>query len=238
MSALNSDFRGIGMTSQRSRDRLARRLRDSGIASREVLRAISDTPRHIFIDEALASRAYDDTALPIGHGQTISQPYIVARMTEALLQPSKTQPSKTQLSKTQPGNTRRVLEIGAGCGYQTAILARLVPKVYSIERIAALLSKARERLAALGCDNIETRHGDGGLGWPEQAPFDGILVAAAAVEIPPALPRQLAPHGRLIIPVGGSASQELLRVTRTADGFAEERLARVSFVPMIHGERD
>jgi len=216
----NQNFQGIGMTSQRSRNRLVEQLRTMGIQSETVLEVIRNMPRHIFVDEALASRAYDNTALPIGHNQTISQPYIVARMTAALLADTKPQ---------------SVLEIGTGCGYQTAILSQLVKQVYTIERIDALLYKARERFFTLKCANISTSHGDGNLGWPAQAPFDGILVAAAPVGVPETLLAQLAIHGKLIIPVGKSGEQELLSITRVADGFTEERLDGVSFVPMLAG---
>ncbi len=216
----NRDLQGIGMTSQRARDRLVEELRAMGIQSAAVLEVMRNMPRHIFVDEALASRAYDNTALPIGHKQTISQPYIVARMTEALL------------TGTPP---RRVLEIGTGCGYQTAILSQLVGRVYTIERIDALLHKARERFYALKCANISASHGDGNLGWPEHAPFDGILVAAAPMGVPEKLLAQLALSAKLIIPVGKSGEQELLSIVRTADGFSEERLDGVSFVPMLAG---
>ena len=208
------------MTSQRSRDRLIEQLREMGIKSEKVLEVMRSMPRHIFIDEALASRAYDNTALPIGHNQTISQPYIVARMTEALLENCKPD---------------RVLEIGTGCGYQTAILSRLVNKVYSIERIDALLNKAREKFMALKCHNVRTRYGDGTLGWPEYAPYDGILVSAAPAGVPEKLLEQLALGGRLIIPVGKSGEQELLCITRNEDNFSEQRLDWVSFVPLVDG---
>lgn len=208
------------MTSQRTRDRLVRRLRDSGIRDVRVLDAIARTPRHLFVDEALASRAYEDTALPIGFNQTISQPYIVARMTEALI---------------AGGAPDKVLEIGTGCGYQSAVLAGLVPKVYSVERIAGLLEQARRRLRALGVRNVRYRHGDGGEGWPEFAPYDGILVAAASDEIPPALLTQLAPGGRLVIPVGPQGDQWLLEVVRTAEGYETHALDPVSFVPLRGG---
>ena len=217
---MNSEFQGIGMTSQRSRDRLAEQLREMGICSNAVLEAIRRIPRHIFVDEALASRAYDNTALPIGHNQTISQPYIVARMVEALL---------------EEGTPEKVLEIGTGCGYQTAILSRLVKRVYSIERIDALLSKAREKFYALKCRNISARHGDGNLGWLEYQPFDGIIVSAAPTGVPNTLLEQLAVNGRLIIPVGRSGEQELLTIVRTDEGFTEKRLDWVSFVPMLEG---
>ncbi len=208
------------MTSQRTRDRLVRRLRAEGIADARVLDAIARTPRHLFVDEALASRAYEDTALPIGYGQTISQPYIVARMTEAIM------------AAPAP---EKVLEIGTGCGYQTAVLASLVPKVYTVERIGALLEQARRRLRALGVRNVRYRHGDGAQGWPEQAPFDAILVAAAPDEIPPALLEQLAPGGRLVIPTGPPGGQWLLEVVRTAEGFEQRTLGAVSFVPLRGG---
>ena len=217
---MNSEFQGIGMTSQRSRDRLAEQLREMGICSIAVLEAIKRIPRHIFVDEALASRAYDNTALPIGHNQTISQPYIVARMVEALL---------------EEGTPEKVLEIGTGCGYQTAILSRLVKRVYSIERIDALLNKAREKFYALKCRNISVRHGDGNLGWLEYQPFDGIIVSAAPTGVPNTLLEQLAVNGRLIIPVGRSGEQELLTIVRTDEGFTEKRLDWVSFVPMLEG---
>lgn len=208
------------MTSQRSRDRLIDQLREMGIQSEKVLDVMRNMPRHIFIDEALASRAYDNTALPIGHNQTISQPYIVARMTEALLEDSK------------PG---KVLEIGTGCGYQTAILSKLVTRVYSIERIDSLLNRAREKFIALKCHNIRTRHGDGTAGWPENAPYDGILVSAAPIGVPEKLLEQLAVGGRLIIPVGKSGEQELLSITRNEQDFSERRLDWVSFVPLVEG---
>ncbi|MBF8269764.1 MAG: protein-L-isoaspartate(D-aspartate) O-methyltransferase [Gammaproteobacteria bacterium] len=217
---MSSEFQGIGMTSQRSRDRLVLQLRDMDIQSEVVLEVIKSTPRHIFIDEALASRAYDNTALPIGHNQTISQPYIVARMVEALLEGQ--QPEK-------------VLEIGTGCGYQTAILSRLVKRVYSIERIEALLVKARERFRALKCTNIRAKYGDGNRGWPEHAPFDAIIVSAAPMGVPAQLLEQLQINGKLIIPVGRSGEQQLLSILRTEDDFVEKRLDWVSFVPMIEG---
>ncbi|MYH69425.1 MAG: protein-L-isoaspartate(D-aspartate) O-methyltransferase [Gammaproteobacteria bacterium] len=213
-------FQGIGMTSQRSRDRLVRQLRDMGIESETVLASIRSTPRHIFIDEALASRAYDNTALPIGQNQTISQPYIVARMTEALL---------------EAGDLDKVLEIGTGCGYQTAILAQLARRVYSIERIEVLLAGARERFHTLNYRNIKAKYGDGTRGWPEHAPFQGILVSAAPAKIPDALMEQLAVGGRIIIPIGHSGGQKLLSVVRTRTGFVEKNLDPVSFVPMLKG---
>lgn len=216
--------RGIGMTSARTRGRLVRRLAAAGIHDATVLERIRMVPRHLFIDEALASRAYEDSALPIGHGQTISQPYIVALMTQALLDGS------------EGGGLQKVLEVGTGCGYQTAVLAPLVQQLFTIERIASLQQSARARLRELGLGNVRFRHGDGTEGWPGQAPFDAILVAAAPAEVPSALLQQLAPGGRLIIPVGPAGRQELLRITRTAESFERESLGWVSFVPMLGGK--
>ena len=214
------DLQGIGMTSQRSRNRLADTLREMGIQSECILDAIRNTPRHLFVDEALASRAYENTALPIGYNQTISQPYIVARMTEALI---------------SGGRLQSILEIGTGCGYQTVILARFGEKVYTLERIDALLSKARERFYTLRYRNIRTRHGDGNEGWPQYAPYDGIIVTAAPIGVPATLLQQLAVNGRLIIPVGKPGEQTLLLITRTDEGYHEQRLDWVSFVPMLEG---
>ncbi len=211
---------GVGMTSARTRDRLVQRLIEQGIRNREVLECIRSTPRHLFIDEALSSRAYEDTALPIGFGQTISQPYIVARMTEALL---------------EVGPLHNVLEVGTGCGYQTAILAALVPRLHSIERIEALHLRAQQRLQELGATHVRLRHGDGYEGWRANAPYDGILVAAAPPEVPEALLRQLAPGGRLVMPVGDDRKQVLLRVTRRDGGYEREMLGPVSFVPLQSG---
>jgi len=211
---------GIGMTSARTRDRLVQRLRDQGIANLAVLDRIRNVPRHIFVDEALASRAYEDTALPIGFGQTISQPYIVARMSEALL---------------EGGRLGKVLEIGTGCGYQTAVLAPLVGRIHTIERIEALQKRARERLAELQIKNVRFRHGDGSQGWRTQAPFDGILVAAAPLTVPEALTAQLAIGGRLIVPVGPEGEQQLLRLTRREQGIERRVLGAVSFVPLLGG---
>lgn len=216
----DSELLGIGFTSRRTRERLVRRLAEAGITDDRVLTAIAETPRHIFVDEALAHRAYEDTALPIGHGQTISQPYVVARMTEALL---------------ADGIPESVLEIGTGCGYQAAILARLVPRVYSVERIRPLLDKARERLRRLRVTNVQLGHADGSFGWPEKGPFAGILAAAAPRSVPEGLLEQLAVGGRLIIPVGEGDVQDLLRIRRTATGFEREILERVRFVPMLSG---
>jgi len=213
---------GIGMTSARTRDRLVQRLRDQGIANLAVLDRIRNVPRHIFVDEALGSRAYEDTALPIGFGQTISQPYIVARMTEALLEGERGPPGK-------------VLEVGTGCGYQTAVLSSLVSQVYTIERIEPLLVRARERLKELGVRNVRFRHGDGSLGWKAHAPFDGILVAAAPLSVPEALLRQLKVGGRLIVPVGPEGEQELVRFTRREPRIERESLGPVAFVPLLGG---
>jgi protein-L-isoaspartate(D-aspartate) O-methyltransferase len=211
---------GIGMTSARTRDRLVQRLREQGISNLAVLDRIRNTPRHIFVDEALGSRAYEDTALPIGFGQTISQPYIVARMTEALL---------------EGGPLGTVLEVGTGCGYQSAVLAPLVERLYTIERIGALIERAKERLKELEIRNVKFHHGDGTQGWKSQAPFDGILVAAAPLAVPPALLKQLAPGGRLIVPVGTEGKQELMRYTRREQGVTRESLGRVAFVPLLGG---
>ncbi len=219
-SLMTQRFPGIGMTSVRTRDRLIERLREEGIRDERVLAALRSVPRHIFVDEALASRAYEDTALPIGAGQTISQPYIVARMTEALV-------DGTRLSK--------VLEVGSGCGYQTAVLANLVERVYSVERIASLIAPARERMHALGISNARMRHADGLAGWPAYAPYEGILVAAAPGYVPQELVEQLHVGGRLVIPVGAQGAQRLLLLVRTESGVEEESLAHVSFVPLIAG---
>jgi protein-L-isoaspartate(D-aspartate) O-methyltransferase len=211
---------GIGMTSARTRDRLVQRLREQGIANLAVLDRIRNVPRHIFVDEALGSRAYEDTALPIGYGQTISQPYIVARMTEALL---------------EAGAADSVLEVGTGCGYQTAVLAPLVARLYTIERIEPLLARARERLKELGIRNVRFRPGDGTLGWKAHAPFDGILVAAAPLTVPEALIRQLRVGGRLLVPIGPEGEQELVRITRREQGVQRESLGAVAFVPLLGG---
>ena len=217
---MNGVHRGIGMTSQRTRERLIERLKAEGIRNHRVLDQIRNTPRHLFIEEALASRAYEDTALPIGHNQTISQPYIVARMTELLL---------------EGGPLENVLEVGTGCGYQTAVLAPLVRRVYTVERIEALQVQARNRFRALNMRNIRTRHVDGGMGWPEYAPFDGIIVTAAPEGIPRALVSQLRLGGRMVLPIGDSKLQALVRVTKTEDGYEREVLEQVSFVPMLSG---
>ncbi|MBT3010323.1 MAG: protein-L-isoaspartate(D-aspartate) O-methyltransferase [Candidatus Thiodiazotropha endolucinida] len=217
---MRPEHQGIGMTSQRTRQRLIDRLRKKGIRHQAVLEAMRNTPRHIFVDEALASRAYEETALPIGHGQTISQPYTVARMTEALLEGE---------------SPEMVLEIGTGSGYQCAILAQLVRRVYSVERIAALLDQARLRFRELGLRNIRLKHSDGGIGLPEYAPFDAILVTAAPMGLPQSLLDQLAVGGRLVIPIQSSKGQVMVRVTRTRDGFQQEHLESANFVPLMGG---
>jgi len=211
---------GIGMTSARTRDRLVQRLREQGITNLQVLDRIRNVPRHIFVDEALGTRAYEDTALPIGFGQTISQPYIVARMTEALL---------------EGAPLRNVLEVGTGCGYQTAVLAPLVEKLHTIERIEPLITRAKERIKELGLRNVRFRHGDGALGWKTQAPFDGILVAAAPLVVPDALIKQLGVGGRLLVPVGPEGEQELVRFTRREQRIERESLGAVAFVPLLGG---
>ena len=216
---MNAKTAGIGMTSQRTRSRLIDRLREEGVQDEYVLQAINDLPRHLFIEEALASRAYEDTALPIGHAQTISQPYVVALMTQALL------------SDRHP---RTVLEIGTGSGYQTAVLSRLVEKIYTVERIAALHWRARELLAELGILNVRFKLSDGSLGWSTHAPYDGIIVTAAADDIPQPLLEQLSDGGRMVIPVGGRSVQDLLLVERRGDEFCSTALAKVNFVPLIH----
>jgi protein-L-isoaspartate(D-aspartate) O-methyltransferase len=217
-----SDVRlsGIGMTSARTRDRLVQRLREQGVANPAVLDRVRNVPRHIFVDEALGSRAYEDTALPIGFGQTISQPYIVARMTEALL---------------ESGANDNVLEVGTGCGYQTAILAPLVARLQTIERIGPLLARARLRLKELGIRNVRFRHGDGTLGWKTHAPFDAILVAAAPLTVPEALIKQLKVGGRLLVPIGPEGQQELVRFTRREQRVERESLGNVAFVPLLGG---
>ena len=213
------DLVGIGMTSRRTRERLVARLEDGGITHPQVLDALAATPRHVFIEEALAHRAYEDTALPIGHGQTISQPRMVALMTATLL------------NVPRP----RILEIGTGSGYQTAILAGLCRRVFTIERIQTLVGRARERFEALSITNVITKVGDGYLGWPEQAPFDGILVTAAPRDVPRTLLEQLGPEGRMVLPVGGGEVQELRVIDRDADGFVEDSVQQVCFVPLLKG---
>jgi protein-L-isoaspartate(D-aspartate) O-methyltransferase len=218
---ISNDIQGIGMTSQRTRDRLVDRLRDKGIKNESVLEVIRTTPRHIFVDEAMAHRAYEDTALPIGHGQTISQPYIVARMSEILL---------------EGGVPDVVLEVGTGSGYQSAILSRLVPKVYTVERISALLQKARDAHRKMGLMNVFSKHSDGSWGWEPNAPYAAIMVTAAPKTVPPSLLQQLAVGGRMVIPVGSSGGvQELKLYLRTADGIEESTLEIVNFVPLLDG---
>jgi len=213
---------GIGMTSQRTRDRMVQRLRERGIADERVLAAMAAVPRHVFVEEALASRAYEDTALPIGFGQTISQPYVVAKVIEILLQ------------KKDPG---KVLEIGTGCGYQAAVLAQVFREVYSVERIKALLERARANLIGLRLANLRLAYADGGEGLPAAAPFDAIVAAAAARQIPEALRAQLAPGGRMILPLHADAgTQRLVLVERTARGFREAELDAVHFVPFEAGK--
>ncbi|MGH8034327.1 MAG: protein-L-isoaspartate(D-aspartate) O-methyltransferase [Lysobacterales bacterium] len=208
------------MTSQGTRDRLVRRLRENGIADERVLQAIADVPRHEFVDEALSSRSYEDTALPIGLSQTISQPWIVARMTETVLD----------------GRTpEKILEIGTGSGYQAAVLAHLVPQVFTVERIEELLNAARRRFHDLRFNNIYTRHFDGRMGWSSQAPFDGIVVTAAAVEIPSELPKQLNMGGIMVLPLERNGNQRLISIRRTEDGFEEKDLGGVIFVPLLSG---
>ena len=218
---LNPDYAGIGMTSQRTRDRLITRLEEEGIESKAVLVVMRTTPRHIFVDEALASRAYEDTALPIGYNQTISQPYIVARMTEVLF---------------AEGELQRVLEIGTGSGYQTAILAQLGSTIFSVERIVELQNKARQRLRDLNLRNIQFSRGDGTWGWKQHALYDGIIVTAAPEQVPDELLQQLAEGGRLVIPSGETGKQRLRLIIREGESFNETLLDWVSFVPLVKGE--
>ncbi|MBN3564156.1 protein-L-isoaspartate(D-aspartate) O-methyltransferase [Aliamphritea spongicola] len=208
------------MTSQRTRSRLVQRLQDQGITDPQVLDVMASTPRHIFIDEALSHRAYEDTALPIGFNQTISQPYIVAKMTELLL---------------AEGPMKKVLEVGTGSGYQTTVLAQLVDQVYSVERIRPLQEKARKRLQLLSLRNVHLRHTDGGMGWAERGPFDGILVTAAPEQVPPELLQQLAIGGRLVIPVGGRQQELKLVIRQSEMEFTTEVLEAVKFVPLLSG---
>ncbi|MGB4073176.1 protein-L-isoaspartate(D-aspartate) O-methyltransferase [Pseudomonas sp.] len=208
------------MTSQRTRERLIQRLYEEGLSNAHVLETIRRTPRHLFVDEALAHRAYEDTALPIGNNQTISQPYMVARMSELLL---------------AAGPLDKVLEIGTGSGYQTAILAQLVERVFTVERIQCLQEKAKERLAQLNLRNVVFRWGDGWEGWNALGPYNAIIVTAAAAQVPQALLDQLAPGGRLVIPVGAGDVQELLLIVREEDGFSRHVLDAVRFVPLLNG---
>ncbi len=212
--------RGTGMTSQRTRDRLIQRLYEEGLSNPHVLEVIRRTPRHLFVDEALAHRAYEDTALPIGHNQTISQPFMVGRMTELLL---------------AAGPLDKVLEIGTGSGYQTAVLAQLVERVFSVERIQTLQDRAKERLVELKLRNVVFRWGDGWEGWPALATYNGIIVTAAAADVPQALLDQLAPGGRLVIPVGAGDVQQLMLIVREDNGFSRHVLDAVRFVPLLNG---
>ncbi|MGK0401042.1 MAG: protein-L-isoaspartate(D-aspartate) O-methyltransferase [Candidatus Azotimanducaceae bacterium] len=215
------DVSGVGMTSQRTRNRLTDRLREQGILNEAVLQVMASTPRHLFVDEALAHRAYEDTALPIGNSQTISQPYIVARMTELLFRDA------------QPES---VLEVGTGSGYQTAILAQLVDQVFTVERISKLLDRALGRFRQLGLHQIKSKYDDGHLGWAEKGPFDAIIVTASPREVPSALLAQLAPGGRLIIPIGDPETQTLTMVERSSDGFDTTLVEPVRFVPLLGGK--
>lgn len=215
---MSAQLQGIGMTSRRTRMRLVQRLRESGIESDKVLEIIGEVPRHIFLDEALAHRAYEDTSLPIGYGQTLSQPYIVARMTELL----------------HHHRPARVLELGTGSGYQTAVLSRLFGEVYSVERIKPLQDRARDRLRQLGVRNVLLKHADGGMGWPEKGPFDGIIVTAAPGDVPKELLAQLADNGVLIAPVG-EEKQVLVEVVRRGENFERRELEPVNFVPLLGG---
>jgi len=221
-----SALKGEGMTSQRARDRLAAQLIESGIRDRRVIDVLRNVPRHHFIDQALHSRAYENTALPIGHGQTISQPWVVARMTEALL----------EYFDAKQGMPQKVLEIGTGSGYQAVVLAALVPQVFTVERIEELLRQARRRFRQLGLTNVRSRHDDGKLGWPDEAPFDAIILTAAGDAIPNQVLSQLSPTGVLVAPVGSPSSQTLIRMRGDGHGdFIQEELGAVSFVPLLGG---
>lgn len=222
----SSAFKGEGMTSQRARDRLVASLKEAGIRDPRVIEVIRNTPRHHFIDQALHARAYENTALPIGHGQTISQPWVVARMTEALLEPFDARQSVPQ----------KVLEIGTGSGYQAVVLAALVPQLFTVERIEELLRQARRRFRQLGLANLRSRHDDGKLGWPDEAPFDAIILTAAGDTIPTRILDQLSPTGVLVAPVGSPSSQTLIRMRGDGQGdFIQEELGAVSFVPLLGG---
>jgi protein-L-isoaspartate(D-aspartate) O-methyltransferase len=217
---LKSIPQGIGMTSQGTRDRLVERLRGKGILNEKVLKAMAAIPRHEFVDEALSSRAYEDTALPIGLSQTISQPWVVAKMTEAIL---------------DGGAPQKVLEVGTGSGYQAAIMACLVPKVFTVERIEELLKLARRRFHKLRLHNVYPRYSDGHVGWASQAPFDGIIVTAASMGVPEELIEQLRIGGVLVVPVEQAGTQRLLAIRRTEEGYDEKDLGGVIFVPMLSG---
>ena len=222
MSDLINNISGIGMTSARTRNRLVSRLKDQGITSNEVLEQILNVPRHLFVDEALSTRAYEDTALPIGMGQTISQPYIVAKMTEAIFQNNK---------------RNKILEIGTGCGYQTAVLSPFYKKIYSVERIPEILRKTKKRLQNLNIYNVNFRLGDGWKGWPKYAPYDGIIVSAAANEVPKNLLKQLIDGGVLVIPIGETGKQELQLIEKNDKIFKYTSLGYVSFVPLVKDHR-
>jgi protein-L-isoaspartate(D-aspartate) O-methyltransferase len=221
-----AELKGEGMTSQRARDRLAVSLKESGIRDARVIQVIRDLPRHHFIDQALHSRAYENTALPIGHGQTISQPWVVARMTEVLL----------EHFDAKLGMPNKVLEIGTGSGYQAAVLAALVPELFTVERIEELPRQARRRFRQLGITNLRSKHDDGKLGWPDEAPFDAIILTAAGDTIPSRILDQLTPTGVLVAPVGSASSQTLIRMRGDGEGdFIQEELGPVSFVPLLGG---
>ena len=216
------NFNGIGMTSLRTRERLLGRLMEQGIKNMQVLDIIRSTPRHIFLDEALSHRAYEDVALPIGYGQTISQPYVVAKMTEIV---------------SASRRLRSVLEIGTGCGYQTAVISRIAEKVYTIERIKPLLDRAKKNLKLLGIRNVEFKHDDGSLGWEGKAPFDAIITTAAPQMIPAELYQQLSPEeGSLVIPVGGDNQQDLKHIVKSGQNIRTENLGSVRFVPLLTGQ--
>ncbi len=219
---MSISLQGMGMTSLRTRERMIKRLAEQGIKNQKVLEVMRDTPRHIFMDEALSSRAYEDTALPIGYNQTISQPYIVARMTELLLETT--------------GHLEKVLEIGTGCGYQTAILSPFVDRIYSVERILPLQRKARSHLSELKLKNISYLYDDGHVGWLNYAPYNGIIASAAPSEIPFQLIQQLAVGGVMVIPVGNNGQQILQRVTRKTSGYEVEDIESVTFVPFLSGK--
>ena len=221
------NLQGIGLTSRRTRERLVAHLKASGITDDEVLDVIATVPRHIFVDEAIAHRAYEDKALPIGHGQTISQPYVVARMTAALL-------GSLRRAGREP---RRILEIGTGSGYQTAVLASLVETVFSVERIRDLLERARTRLRAMDVRNVRLRHDDGNLGWAAEAPFDGVIVTAGASHVPEALMEQLRDGSPLVIPVGRGELQQLKLLERDGEAWRQQTLDDVRFVPLVQGTR-
>ena len=213
------DLKGIGMTSQRTRSRLVERLREQGIHNEHILDVISETPRHAFVDEALAHRAYEDKSLPIGHNQTLSRPYTVARMSELLLASC---------------SAKKVLEVGTGSGYQTCVLAQLVPRLFTMERIEPLLNRAKLRLEAMAIHNVIYRHGDGYEGWPDREPFDGIMVTAAPSQVPKALQWQLAEGGCMIIPVGDN-EQHLVKITRSGNHFSKQKVEAANFVPLVTG---